>query len=345
MKIAIIVVSYNAAQRIKLCLNSLLSQNYTGNYQVVVIDNASADGTADIIAQNYAEKVLLTRNTKNYGFAGGNNIGMHWAYQNGYDAVILINDDTRVRDNWLYELVAVAESNSNIGLVQSKILFSDEAFRVNTVGNPFHFLGFSWSGGYKHLSSEFQENKSIPLASGASVFIKRAVINQIGYLDDKLFMYHEDVDYSWRARLAGFDIWLAVNSVVFHDHKFSIGGKKFYFSERNRVVVLLSHYKLLTLLLILPALVATEFLLLVYAFVMGWGMWKLKSWFGVIYMTLHIFQKRSLIRKIRVQNDKAILKIQTSILDFEDINNPLLKYIYNPVSWVYFQVLKFIIRW
>ncbi len=344
MNIVVVVLSYNAAKRIRPCLDSLLSQSYEHQYSVLVVDNASTDGTADIVAQEYSQ-VSLIRNKKNYGFAGGNNIGMHEAFRNNYDSIVLINDDTKVRDNWLKELVLVANSSESIGLVQSKLLFADEAYRVNTVGNPLHFLGFSWSGGYKHLSSEFQSNKSIPIASGASVLIKRSVIEKIGYLDEKLFMYSEDVDYSWRARLAGFDIWLAADSVVFHDHKFSIGGKKFYYSERNRLVVLLSNYKPLTLLLVLPALLATEFMMLIYAFVSGWGMWKLKSWLGVLTMTFHILKKRIQVKELRKLGDKNILNIQTAKLDFEDVNNPLIRYIYNPISWIYFRVLKFIVKW
>lgn len=127
MKTAVIVLSYNASKRIRLCLDSLIKQTYTGDYTVVVVDNASSDATAEIIKNEYNNKVFLIQNKKNFGFAGGNNIGMDWAYKNGYDAVILLNDDTKVRDTWLGELIATAEQNNNIGLVQSKILFADEA--------------------------------------------------------------------------------------------------------------------------------------------------------------------------------------------------------------------------
>ncbi len=345
MKTAVIVLSYNASKRIRLCLDSLIKQTYTGDYTVVVVDNASSDATAEIIKNEYNNKVFLIQNKKNFGFAGGNNIGMDWAYKNGYDAVILLNDDTKVRDTWLGELIATAEQNNNIGLVQSKILFADEAYRVNTIGNPLHFLGFSWSGGYKKLSSEFQVDLDIPLASGASVLIKRSVIERVGYLDDKLFMYHEDVDYSWRARLAGFDIKLSAQSIVFHDHKFSIGGKKFYYSERNRILVFLSHYKLFTILLLLPAFIGTEILMIVYAFVHGWGLWKVKSYLSIIMMLPHMLKKRSLDKKYRVIKDRDIINIQTYKLDFEDVNNILLKAIYNPLAWVYFKVLQFIVKW
>lgn len=342
-KVAVIILTWNSRQHLPQCLATVTKQIYPpGHFRVVVVDNASADGSADWVAQNYPRVVLL-RNQFNLGYAGGNNVGLKWAYDNGFDAAVVLNDDMKVRDTWLKELVKVAYQAPMIGLVQSKILFMQEEYRVNSVGNPLHPLGFSWSGGYKKLSSEFPNSQSIPLASGACLLIKRAVIERIGYLDERMFLYAEDVDFSWRARLAGFDIWLAAASVVWHDHHFSIGGKKFFYSERNRLLNYFAHYRLWTLLVLLPAFLLTEFLLLVYAFAGGWGWYKLKSYFSFLGMFGHLLAKRQQDKKIRLISDRELFAQLTFSLDFEEVNNILIKIFYNKIFGWYFYLAKYIV--
>lgn len=343
MRVAVVVVTYNAIDRIEACLISLNKQTYPhDHYDVVVIDNASGDGTVALIQEKFPN-VVVYANEKNVGFAGGNNMGMHWAYMHGYHAVVLLNDDTRVRDTWLYELVNTAQTDDRIGIVQSKVLFAQEAYRVNTIGNPLHPLGFSWSGGYKDLSSQHQVDTDIMIASGCSMLIKRSVIERIGYLDDKLFLYHEDVDYSWRAHMAGYRLRLAAGSVVFHDYSFGIGGKKYYFAERNRLIVFFSHYRFLTIILLLPALILTEVVLLGYAFLTDWGKWKIKSYGGFILLIPHIIKKRMLNREYRVRSDRYMIREMSPLLQFEAVDTIMLKFIYNPVFFVYWRLVRLFI--
>jgi len=342
-KIAVIVLTWNSRQHLAALMSSLARQTYPeDHYDVVVVDNASTDGSSAWIEKHYP-KVFLLKNSKNLGYAGGNNVGLKFAYDKGYDYFVVLNDDMRVADNWLAELVKVADNNMYAGIVQSKILFMQEEFRVNSAGNPLHPLGFSWSGGYKQLSSSFLVNKQITLASGACLLIKREVIERIGYFDEVMFLYSEDVDFSWRARLAGFDIWLAADSKVFHDHSFFIGGEKFFWSERNRLLNYFSHLRLWTLFLFTPAFILTEVLMIGYAFLLGWGSYKIKSYLSLAGKIPYIFKKRRQTRRIRQISDREMLKFMTYKLDFEDVNNFLLKYIYNTFSLFYFKIVSFFI--
>jgi GT2 family glycosyltransferase len=259
--------------------------------------------------------------------------------------IVFLNPDMEVDIDWLDKLVAFAKINPQAALVQAKVLFYSEKYRVNSIGNPLHLAGFSWSGGFKELSSLHLVPKSIPLASGSSFLIRTEVLNKIGWFDEKLFMYHEDVDLSWRARLAGYEIYLAPEAKAFHKYTFSFGTKKFYYAERNRLVVLFSNYRLLTLILLIPFLLFTEVAMLLYAFFTGWLKYKLLSWLGFLVMIPHIIKNRWRLRSIRKIADRQILQLMTSRLDFEALSSPFITYLYNPLARVYLIILRALIHW
>jgi GT2 family glycosyltransferase len=247
--------------------------------------------------------------------------------------------------DWLKQLVKVASEKEDGGLIQSKIIFSQERYRINSVGNPLHYLGFSWSGGYKELSSRFQRVEKITVASGASVLIKAEVLRVVGFLDDRFFMYHEDLDLSWRAELAGFNIYLSPDSKAYHKYSFSFGTKKFYYFERNRWLVFFSNYRLGTILLLLPAFILTDLAMLIYALFTGWFRFKVSSYFGFFLLIPHLLKRRIDNGKIRQRTDREIFNLMVSELDFDDVNNFLIKRLYNPFAKVYFKVIKSLITW
>lgn len=340
---AIIILTYNNRAEIEACLSSVLAQRFTGKYKVFLVDNNSSDDTLSLLGK--FSNIEIIKNSKNSGYAGGNNLGIKQALSQGFDYFVLLNPDTEVAGDWLEQLVLLASAREDAGIVQSKVLFAAEKYRVNTVGNPLHFLGFSWSGGYKTLSSQHLDSKEVTLASGSAMLIKRQVLEKIGLFDERLFMYHEDVDLCWRARLAGYKIFLSPNSKVWHKYSFSFGTKKFFYIERNRLVVLFSNYRLITIFFLLPSFILTEIAMLIYASLTGWFKYKLASWVGFILLVPHIIYKRQQVKKFRKIADKEILLLMTSQLKFADVNNRALKYLYNPLAFVYFRIIKFLISW
>ncbi len=342
-QVAVIIVTYNNRQQINDCLQSVLQQSYQDHFQVILVDNNSADDTVDFVKKNFSQITVIKN--KNNGYAGGNNVGITWAKQQGYNRFVLLNPDMEVDIDWLAELVKLADSQPQIGIVQSKVLFFQEKYRINTAGNPLHFAGFSWSGGFKSLSSQFLNSQPIVIASGSSLLIKLEVIEKIGEFDEKLFMYHEDVDLSWRARLAGYEIYLAPNSKAFHKYTFSFGTKKFYYAERNRLVVIFTYYRFLSLVLLLPFIIFTEIAMLVYAFFTGWTKYKFLSWWGFLRLVPHIFFNRFKYRRFRILSDRQLIKLMTSKLDFEGLSSPFIDYLFNPLAKVYFVIFRFLVRW
>jgi len=341
--VVVIIVTYNNRQQIGDCLQSVQNQTFKGGYQVVVVDNSSTDNTAQFVQKNFPAVILLQN--KNNGYAGGNNLGIIWAKNQGFSRVVLLNPDMIVAPDWLDELVKVAESSPRIGMVQAKVLFFEEKYRINTIGNPLHFVGFSWSGGFKQLSSKYLNSVPISVASGSSVLIKTELLDKIGLFNEKYFMYHEDVDLSWRTWLAGYQVYLAANAKAYHKYSFSFGTKKFYYVERNRLALIFTNYRLLTILFLLPFILFTEVAMLVYAFFTGWTKYKLKSWLGFVWLLPNIISRRWSLRKIRKVKDRDIFSLQIAKLEFEAISSPFLKYAYNPLAVIYFNFIKLLVRW
>jgi len=343
-KVTVIILTYNSRADISACLHTVKRQSWEGEYEIVVVDNNSQDDTVKIVSEHFPEVVLL-KVPVNRGYAGGNNVGIRYALEQGTDYSVILNPDTEVDIDWLKNLVTVADEKVDAGLVQSKILFDGERYRVNTIGNPLHYLAFSWSGGYKKLSSAYRDILAVPSASGASLLVKNNVFERIGMFDEYLFMYHEDLDLSWRARLAGFNVYMSPDSKVYHKYSFSFGTRKFYYFERNRWVLFFSNYKILTILLFLPMFILTDFAMLGYSLGTGWFKYKIQSYFGFVKLLPHVIKKRFDISRFRVRSDKEMLQSMTAKLDFDDVNNVLIRYLYNPLARVYFACTRIFVGW
>lgn len=341
--VVIIILTFNNEAEIEPCLNSVFKQNHDGHFEVLVVDNSSSDDTVTIVETKY-DKVKLIKNSRNNGYAGGNNLGLKQAWEKDFDYSVLLNPDTEVEENWLKNLVKVAEAE-DVGIVQSQVLFYSEKYLVNSIGNPLHFLGFSWSGGYKTVTNSQLKVKEIALASGSSMLIKRAVLEKVGLFDERLFMYHEDVDLCWRARLAGWKIMLAPASKVYHKYSFSFGSKKFFYVERNRLVIFFSNYHLLSIILLLPIFLLTEVAMLVYSIFTGWFRYKFLSWLAFLFMLPHVIKKRREVKRLRTISDKQMIKSMSVALKFSDVDSLLLRYLYNPLSTLYFWLAIKLIYW
>ena len=146
-KVWVVLVNWNSCEDLQECLPTLLRQSLAAN-QVVVVDNASTDGSVSMLQSEYPE-VLVQPQQSNLGFATASNIGLRMAITHGADYVVLLNPDTTVAPNWLEELIATAETDQRIAVCQSKILLYDAPELLNTDGNVVHFLGFGYCGNYK----------------------------------------------------------------------------------------------------------------------------------------------------------------------------------------------------
>ncbi|MFH1769586.1 MAG: glycosyltransferase family 2 protein [Parcubacteria group bacterium] len=240
-KVFIIVLQYNHSEETFKCLDSLQQITYP-DFKVIVVDNASdakhANSTRLYIKQDFEGKrdFLFISNDNNLGYAGGNNTGIKYAMENNADYVLILNNDTTVDPDFLNAMVKIAESDKSIGIVQSVI--AEEGDKVYA-GGPI-----SWLNPYGQHSTLEPGNHIIEsgyYAIGASMLIKRELIEDIGPMDDIYFLYREDIEYNLRARSKGWTIAIAKRSLIFHEMSVSAGSlgnaKIMYYNYRNMLLL------------------------------------------------------------------------------------------------------------
>ncbi len=337
----IVLVNWNSRDDLQECLTTLRCQTRPAA-QVLVVDNASSDGSVAMVRHEFPEVRVLPQRS-NLGFAAANNVALRLAAEHGVDYVALLNPDTTVAPNWLEELVAAAESDARIAVCQAKILLYDAPDRLNTDGNVVHYLGFGYCGNYGMQDTDSTRcARDIGFASGAAMLIRVSACARIGVLDETIGFYSEDLEYSLRARLAGLRVVIAPSARVWHKYRFlgRTGKRKFYFLERNRWIILLSHYRARTLLILSPALLALEVGLLVFAWRDGWLRSKLAAYRDVWRARGRVRALRERVQALRRLDDRRLLAAMCGTLVVPDVRSALLDQIGNPVLNWYFRVVQ-----
>jgi GT2 family glycosyltransferase len=230
MKVAAVVLSWNGREDTLACLRSLEGEEA----DVIVVDNASIDGTAEAVTG-----VELVRNERNLGYAGGMNVGIRRALERGADAVLLLNNDVEVEPGAIAAMAAAADG---AGAVCPVVVFADEPSRVWYAG-----ARFDPRRGYngRHLTDIPEDVVETERISGAAVLMPRDAVERIGLFDERLFAYHEDAEWSLRARAAGLPLLVTPHSRVRHKVSASTGGEgsptALYYSARNLLAVSEQH--------------------------------------------------------------------------------------------------------
>ncbi len=267
-KVSVVIPSLNAKSFIGDCLNSLRKQTYK-EFEIMVVENGSTDGSADFLEKNYPEVIILQQ-SRNLGFAGGVNVGIK---ESDAEYVVLLNNDASVHKDWLKYLVEAADSNMKAGSVTSKILqvhkkSGTNKYLIDTTGDYYSIWGLPFPRGRDELDvGQFEVADEVFAACGGSVLLRRATLSEVGLFDEKFFAYYEDVDWSFRMRLAGWVVIYEPRSIVYHAlSKTSGGGKKpfaRYHSIKNTWLLYLKNLPLSLFFLNLPRLLIMSGLMLV----------------------------------------------------------------------------------
>jgi GT2 family glycosyltransferase len=348
-KVGIVLVNYKdyAKRFLAECRDSLRSQEYK-NFKVYIVDNASSQESRDTLKDMYPEAVVIARDDGNYSAA--NNAGAKQALSDGADFLVIANMDTAFDEKWLSELIAALESDESIGIAQSKILvypLEGEKAKINSLGNKLHFLGFGFTSAYMEDDRPIEGLPEIKgYASGCSLAIKKEVFGAIGGYNEDYFMYHDDVEVGWKAKLLGYKTVLAPKSICFHKFEFSRSVKKIYFMERNRFLFIFSFYELTTILAIVPALIIMEAGQLVFALLRGWLPEKLRSYayFFSISNWRRLLAERKKIQTSRKVFDKDLIDFLEGEIYSQDIDNPILKRLANPFFKTYLSFAAKVIK-
>lgn len=341
--VEIIVPNYNGQDYLDTCLKSLLNQTYS-HFRVTVVDNASTDRSVEIVKSRFPG-VTLVQNSRNTGFAGACNAGIRRALKGDASLLVLVNSDTRADSRWLEELVTAALSDPGIGLCQSMIYLANDPSRINSAGNEAHYLGFGYCGHYlEEDRGQFTAVTDVPFASGSALLLRREMLEEVGLLDEDFFMYQEDLDLSWRARMAGWRVVLAPLSHIYHSYSFSRNREKFYYLERNRLLMSLKNYSGRSLALLAPAFLGGEAAMLAYSLTGGWFKQKLRGYLYLLRNADLIAAKRRQVQQKRRVGDAEIVRFWTSRMDFEDLRDSPLTKAANPVSGLYWSLAQKVIN-
>lgn len=307
--VSIIIVNWNGLEHLQKCLPLLLQIQYLA-YEVIVVDNYSSDDSVRYLREHFPA-VKIVENSKNDGFAEGNNLGYR-AAQGKY--ILLLNNDTTVDKHFLTELVDFIEERPNVAVVQPKILIMNEPSKVQLVGSYLTSNGFMYYIGYHRPQSDFSKPLEIFSALGACMLIRKSVIEKVGLFDADFFAYLEETDFCWRVWLAGYQIWYVPESIIYHkgagtSSKMALAFI-YYHSYKNRLSSLIKNLGLVHLFMIVPTQLLYIFFYSVWLFFHKQWRYSLAMyqaiWWNVVHFKTIWMKRISIQKKMRRVSDVAL---------------------------------------
>jgi hypothetical protein len=317
MFISIIIPHWNGIDVLSECIDSLKQSTYQDK-EIIIVDNASSDGSQAWIKEHHPD-IILVENDKNYGYAGGCNRGVPLANGNW---LLFLNNDTIQETDWLNHLTDRVNESEEIAAVQPKIrnYYERNLFDyAGGAGGHMDLLCFPFTKGRIFLEQEkdtgqYDSRADIFWSSGTAIMVRKEDFIIAGGFDETFFAHQEEIDLCWRLQLMGKKIVFEPKSTVYHKNAVSLPMHSFqknYLNHRNSFFMLLTNYNLPLTLYFIPIRLALEFVAVLYALV-KWDLRHFgaifKSFFWLVSHPLTILKKRRSVRKIRVLNDREILR-------------------------------------
>ena len=257
-KVSVIIVNYNGKIFLERCLESLRKVNYE-NFEIIVVDNNSTDGSVELVTKNYPSIILLKLNS-NKGFAEPNNIGSKIATGK---YLLFLNNDTIVTPSFISEMVSVIENDNKIAICQSLLLKPDQS--IDSSGDFIDHLGVVYNS-----TKKTDDIREISSARGASMLVRKNIFDILEGFDEKFYVSFEDVDLGWRAWMIGYKVVLTPTSIVYHVGGQTIKSKKSeiaFHGFKNQLTMKITNFE--------PSLAIRNTLL----FFIRYGFRELKIWF------------------------------------------------------------------
>jgi GT2 family glycosyltransferase len=305
---SLVVVCYEGEASIESCLESLL-EDRTPRRELIVVDNASTDASLERIRDVAAAhpEIVVVASEQNLGYAGAVNLALPRCRGR---VVVVLNMDLVAEPGWLGPLVDFLDAHSECGAVCPLLALSD-GLRVNAAGQRIHVTGLGFNRG---LGAERAAIGTQPFPvsgiQGAAFAIRRSLLEEMGGMDARGFLYHEDVALSWLLHMMGYSLYCVPESAMRHDYFLSMHAEKLFLLERNRLALILSHLRPLSLLAISPMLVLTEGMLFAYAALRGPRFLgaKLRSYLALARDGRGLGERRARAERLRRRPDRAVLR-------------------------------------
>lgn len=232
--LSVIVLTYNGRANLTRCLTALQRQRLEPGLRVEILlaDNASSDGSSDFARAQFPG-VRVVRFETNHGYTGGNNRAAALA---GGDWLVFLNDDTEPDEDWLAALVRASRRHPEIRLLTSRMVFMHDSATLDSAGDEVSRWGGAWKRGHGQPISTAPITEEVFGACGGAFMIRRALFESLGGFDEDFFLSHEDVDLSYRARLAGERCLYVADATVAHAVSASLGRsseRSVYYGQRN----------------------------------------------------------------------------------------------------------------
>jgi GT2 family glycosyltransferase len=240
--VAVVVVTWNRRDLLRSCLQSLTLQKLKQPFEVVVVDNGSEDGSADMVEKEFSQspvfRLRLIRNTENRGFCAANNQGFQ---ASNAELVALLNNDAEAQAEWLAALADAFNGRPEIGMAASKILVYEDPRRIDKAGHLIYLDGQNRGRGSGELDAgQYDRMEEVLWPDGCAAMYRREMLDQIGGFDEDFFAYADDAELGLRARIAGWKCLYIPDAIVRHHRGATLGLRsirRVELIERNRVLL------------------------------------------------------------------------------------------------------------
>jgi len=238
-KVWAMTLNWNRKEETIQCVDSLQALNYA-NFEILVIDNGSDDGSAAAVRERFPDVAVL-ENGRNLGYAEGFNAGMQYASERGADYFLIMNNDAVIDPDALTALVDVAETDSQIGFVSGKVYFHNDPNRLQTVGRTLDpvFIVFGLLGNGELDEGQYDETRDCDFVDDVFLLVRRSVYDLTGGYDPIFFLMYEETDWCARVRRAGYRIVYTPDAKLWHqgcrDNTTGISTTHQYYLARNQI--------------------------------------------------------------------------------------------------------------
>ena len=316
-RVSIIIPHWNGIDTLSECLLSLFKIRHD-SYEVIVVDNASTDGSQSWVKNTYPNLKLI-ENEKNYGYAGGCNRG---ALEANGDYLVFLNNDTIQDPDWIQNLEKFMKKDNMIAAVQPKVLnyFNKNIFDyAGGSGGYMDWFCFPYARGrifskQERDNGQYNDSKQCFWSSGTAFMIRKKLFFKAGKFDEYFFSHMEEIDLCWRLQAMGFQIWVEPDAIVYHKNALSMpmhSHKKHYLNHRNSLLMLFGNYSFKNILILGSGRIIFELIAFGYSILKL--DWKHASAIirSLLYILFHvnlILKRRYNFKKIRKKEDKDIIK-------------------------------------
>lgn len=307
--VSVVVLNWNGKDHIEECLSTLFKQSYK-NFEVIVVDNGSKDGSNKTIKKKFP-KAKLIENNKNLGFCKANNQGIKIS-KGKY--VVTLNNDTKLDKDWLNELVKVAEENPEAGMLSCKMLFYSKPNKINSRGLKLYYDAKAVDDGFDVPDSDNEEIKEVFGPCGGAAFFSRELINDISlndeFYDEDFFIYSDDLDVSFRARWRGWKCLYVPKARLYHKFQGTTGKISnfgLYYGIKNKVFFILKNYPLSSLIKYSPIIIGRQLISFLY-YLIKLNLAAFKSRIVILYKTPKMLKKRWKIQRNRKVSSEELKK-------------------------------------